>query len=202
MVDDLEDTIKPGFDDPLYDTQRTLALLEAALQSPGELFDAVPVSSTRPLNSATVAFCLTLLDSDTPCWLDSVARTPELLRFLDYHCGCPVVEQPQAADCAVVTQPQELTAGLGRSAPGATAGPNQTLIVQVRKIGGGTAYKVVGPNAPAGRELLISGLANEALAALSAWRHNARRPVDLLLTHGGHFIGLPYGVELEPTDPA
>src|SRR3546814_2979531 len=77
-------------------------LLLTALAHPGR---AVTLSGAPegplPLDPATTAAALTLLDGETPLWIDWIADTPPLRTYLKFHCGCPLVERSQVAAFAL-----------------------------------------------------------------------------------------------------
>ena len=54
-------------------------------------------SRPSPLHPVTAAVCLTLLDFDTPLWLDDAAARPEAVDWLKFHCGMPLAAEPARA---------------------------------------------------------------------------------------------------------
>src|SRR5262245_65367568 len=70
---------------------------------PGRL-SAIPhaIDAPAPLDPATVAVCLALVDFETPLWLDPAARTAEVVQYVRFHCGAPIVETPADAAFAVI----------------------------------------------------------------------------------------------------
>ena len=96
----------PGFGQPVFDSQATFRSILDAMAHPGSVFTLpvrpAPVGSLGP---AAVAAALTLVDNDTPVWLDPVARTEAVGDFLRFHCGCPFVERPDQATFGFVADP-------------------------------------------------------------------------------------------------
>lgn len=132
-----ESALRPGFDDPVMDSQASFRTLLDVMARPGriEKIDCA-LDPPPPLLSAAAAVCLTLLDVDTPLWLDQFARESEELRaFLSFHCGCPIVEEPASAAFALVTDPLTMPA-LRAFGQGTAEYPDRstTLIVQVRAL--------------------------------------------------------------------
>src|SRR3546814_9471466 len=101
--------LQPGLADPVHDSQRIFRRLLMALAHPGRAvtLDGKP-QGPLPLDPATTAAALTLLDGDMPLWLDWIVDTPPLRAWLKFHCGCPIVRQSEAAAFALVTDPANM----------------------------------------------------------------------------------------------
>ena len=82
----------------MRDSQQVFRLVLAAMSEPGSVHD-IEVDMTPParLDPATAAVCLTLLDFETPVWLDAAADSDETRAWLRFHCGCPLVADAGAA---------------------------------------------------------------------------------------------------------
>ena len=102
--------ILPGFADPVHDAQRCFRTVLEALSHPGKPVPLTVLPST-PSHAAPVpasclagmvAIALTLCDADTPVWLDAGLDTPALRQHLRFHCGCPVVAEPERAQFAFI----------------------------------------------------------------------------------------------------
>src|SRR5262249_56223518 len=91
---------------------------------PGHVVEvSAPDSAPAPLHGAVASLCLTLLDLDTPVWLDGIAGTPETREYLQFHCGCRFVEAPGAARFALIGDPAVMPA-LSRFDAGTAASPD------------------------------------------------------------------------------
>src|SRR3546814_8636166 len=77
---------QPGLADPVHDSQRLFRGLLTALAHPGR---AVTLSGAPegplPLDPATTAAALTLLDGETPLWLDWIAADRKSTRLNSSH---------------------------------------------------------------------------------------------------------------------
>ncbi len=84
----------------------------------------------RGLSPALAALLLTLADPDTPVWLPA-GRPAPARAFLRFHCGCPLVDQLDAATFVCVPAGHAMPA-LADCAQGQPAYPNRsaTLIVE------------------------------------------------------------------------
>ena len=84
----------PGLADPTLDSQRIFRGLLEALARPGRIVDVtIAVHAPLPLHPATAGMCLALLDFDTPLWLDEPGARPEVVEWLKFHCGVPIVSR-------------------------------------------------------------------------------------------------------------
>ena len=71
--------LRPGFLAPVADSQQVFRRVLRAMSEPGSLQDiAVDLAPPAPLDRATAALCLTLLDFETPVWLDAAADGEEV----------------------------------------------------------------------------------------------------------------------------
>src|SRR5215813_1946198 len=98
--------VRRGFVDPVLGSQRVFRRVLEAMAHPGRIvtLDAL-LDTPASFAPASAAVCLTLLDFETPLWLDDAARAPEAMEWLRFHCGVPLVDQPEAARFALVLAP-------------------------------------------------------------------------------------------------
>jgi len=191
--------LKPGFSDPVFDSQASFRRVLNALARPGRI-ETVEASLTPPdgLGAAMAAFCLTVIDVDTPLWLDTPFRTPEIAGYLKFHCGCPVVDDPADAAFALATGAD--LPPLDRFNPGDGAYPERstTVIAAVSALSNADdgAWALSGPGIEAEHRLSVGGLRD----ITPEWRDNALLfpcGVDLVLTCDRLVVGLPRTVTIE-----
>ena len=90
-------SVRSGLADPVLDAQRIFRGVLDAMAHPGRIvFLPPPPEPPAPLVPATAAIALTLLDYETPIWLDHRARTEEVIAYLRFHCGAPLAELPRS----------------------------------------------------------------------------------------------------------
>lgn len=184
-------SLLPGFDNPVDDAQQVFRATLEAFAHPGRL-ETLPVTSGVPegLSPALAALLLTLADPDTPVWLPADVPAPARA-FLRFHCGCPLVDQLDAATFVCVPAGHAMPA-LADCAQGLPAYPDRsaTLIVEVASLTEGEALSLNGPGIETTQALTVTGLPADFQAS---WRaNNAGFPlgVDLLLASGDQFCAL------------
>lgn len=184
--------IKPGFRDPVLDSQAVFRAVLDAMARPGRLhrvstLDDVPA----PLAPATAAVCLALVDQDTPLWIAPDLRSQGTETFLRFHCGCPLVDDRTKAAFAIASAAK--LPGLDGFAIGDDAYPetSTTVIVQTRGLAAGEGLTLRGPGIEDTHRLAVSGLRN------GVWREWADNGllfpcgVDLILVDGQTLAALP-----------
>jgi alpha-D-ribose 1-methylphosphonate 5-triphosphate synthase subunit PhnH len=156
------------------------------------------VEAPPPLGVAAAAACLTLLDHDTPLWIDPAGATPEVLAWLRFHCGVPVVDSPGAARFALVLDAGALE-GLDRFDAGSDERPDlsATLLVQVPGLVAGTGFRLRGPGIDGESRLDLLGAPAGLGAALRANAARFPRGVDLVLCAAHRLAALPRTTHVE-----
>ena len=186
-----------GFADPVLDSQRTFRAVLEAFAHPGRIVElagpAVP-----PLGAAATAVALTLLDFETPVWLDGKATTEDVVEYLRFHCGAAIVAAPADARFAIVADPDALPP-LAAFAAGSDERPDQsaTLIVQVRTFSGGRGLRLTGPGIREASRLDVDGT---PAWLWPAWTANAEmfpRGIDVILCAGDRAAALPRTTRVE-----
>ncbi|MDK1389492.1 phosphonate C-P lyase system protein PhnH [Sinorhizobium sp. 8-89] len=192
-------SLKPGFIDPVFDAQAVFRASLLATAYPGRVVSLDrSFTAPRPFSPATAALCLTLMDFETPTWLDHQTSCTEAAQWLGFHCGLAVAEGPMAARFAVVTDPL-IMPRLFEFHPGNVEYPDRstTLIIQVPSLTEGPPTAWTGPG--------IKTCASVAIAGLPFWfwsdwdlnRELYPRGIDVLFTNGNALIGLPRTITVE-----
>jgi alpha-D-ribose 1-methylphosphonate 5-triphosphate synthase subunit PhnH len=183
--------LQPGFADPVGQAQSCFRAVLDAMARPGHIHTVICPLPPPPLAPATAAVLLTLLDHDTPTWLD--APSSAAASWLAFHCGVVLAPASQAAFVVACELPKlaELHAG-SDAAPEESA----TLIVQIAALGIGRKFRLRGPGLREPADFAASGLPADFV---SQWKINhARFPrgVDLILCAGERVAALPRTVEI------
>lgn len=189
----IENGIQSGFDDPILDSQQLFRQLLNAFSNPGSILTLDVSLHKQPLSNACHVICLTLIDYETPLWLDdTVMSNGSLCNFFKFHCGSPLVTEPSEASFAMVMSPANLPP-LSAFNQGVEAYPDRstTLIVQVSSLESGSGWYLRGPGIRDHARLEVGGLPDRFL---NDWQDNQEvfpMGVDLILTNGASFTALP-----------
>lgn len=184
----------PGFVDPVTDAQQCFRALLDAFSRPGSLnWIGDTLTPPEPLSPAAAAVLLTLVDVDTPIWLDpKFASTKPWIAF---HCGAPSCAVPRDAAFNLAQRLPEfsqLNAG-SDEAPGDAA----TLILQVPGFGRGQKLRLAGPGLRTTGLLEVDGL---PVDFVDQWQENHKlypRGIDLILCSGTAIAALPRSILIE-----
>jgi alpha-D-ribose 1-methylphosphonate 5-triphosphate synthase subunit PhnH len=184
----------PGFAEPVADAQATFRAVLDAMARPGTLYQAgQSLTPPPPLDRATAAVLLALVDNETPLWADPVAA--EACDWLAFHCGAEFTQDAGQAEFALAFSLPDLTlfsAG-SHEAPEHSA----TLIVQLPELGRGSRYRLSGPGLRGSAVLAATGLPPNFV---EVWQCNhALFPcgIDIVLCSGTHLTALPRSVSIE-----
>lgn len=187
----------PGFRHPVTESQYTFRQILRAFSHPGRVIPLeVELSVPGPLHRVTGAICLTLLDHETPLWVNpkNISALEDWLRF---HCGCPIVDVPSDATFALLLDGSE-EFDLNPFPPGEEEFPEKsaTLIIQVKDFQTGTGRTFRGPGVRTTERLRVEGL-SEAFWG-EWWKNHKRYPlgIDVLLSSSKAIVGLPRTVEV------
>ncbi len=184
---------RPGFADPATDSQSCFRAMLDAMSRPGTVHQAgAGLLPPAPLDPATAAALLTLVDADTPLWLDPAAGAA--WDWLAFHCGAHAGALGSATFACALAMPP--LAGLNA---GSDLAPEDsaTLILQVPALGRGRAYRLSGPGLREPATLQVEGLPAGFPAQWQANHALYPRGVDLVLTAGDRLCALPRTTWLE-----
>jgi alpha-D-ribose 1-methylphosphonate 5-triphosphate synthase subunit PhnH len=188
---------RPGFADPVLDSQASFRALLTAMSRPGFCQRiAGPADPPPPLAPATASVLLTLLDADTPFWADGAFA--DCLAWIVFHTGAPVVERAASARFALAAALPDLAA----FDAGSDASPEDsaTLIVQVAAIGvdaaDGRRLRCAGPGLREPRTVCVAGLPDDFVGRWAGNHALFPRGVDLVLCAGDDLMALPRGVQI------
>ncbi len=190
---------RPGLADPVFDSQAVFRAVLDAMARPGRIADLpIQMEGPRPLHDSAAAVCLTLLDLDTPLWLDGAADQPGVREYLRFHCGCPITGDAGGAAFAVVADPAGMT-DLALFPTGTPEYPDRsaTLILQVPCLGAGRTLQLSGPGIEGATELRVDGVPKALWEAVQA--NHALYPcgLDFILAAPGRLAALPRSTKVE-----
>lgn len=186
-----------GLSDPVLDSQAVFRAVLTAMARPGRVVDVpAPLDVPPPLPTAAAALCLTMVDFETPVWLD--APLPDVAAYLRFHCGAEIVENPGAARVAVVTHPLRMPP-LAAFDAGSHEYPDRsaTLVIAVETLETGTGHRLTGPGIDGEVRLRAGGLPDRFWPEWQANHACFPRGVDVLLAAGPWIAGLPRSTRVE-----
>jgi alpha-D-ribose 1-methylphosphonate 5-triphosphate synthase subunit PhnH len=181
--------LTPGFADPVAGAQACFRAVLDAMARPGRVMPVAGVSAPPPLCDAAAAVLLTLVDHETPLWLDPDAGAAR--DWIAFHTGAPLSDN--AAFVMALSLPDLTTLPAGTDEMPETSA---TVILQVRALGSGRRWVLAGPGLRRPTELLVDGLPADFVAV---WQRNHAlfpRGVDLILCAGGKLAALPRSVSV------
>src|ERR1700760_1368642 len=137
-----------GFADKVLSAQSTFRSVMEAMARPGSVQSVTAsVGTPPPMMRGVAAIALTLLDHDTPIWLDQkMSETMEVATWLKFHSGAPIVADCSISHFALIADAAALP-DLDRFSLGSNEYPDRstTLILQVASLTEGPAYELRGP---------------------------------------------------------
>jgi alpha-D-ribose 1-methylphosphonate 5-triphosphate synthase subunit PhnH len=191
--------MRPGFDDPVRDSQRVFRRVLEAMAHPGRIVTVDALDQPPPpLVPAAAAMMLALIDFETPLWLDAPARSTEAADWLRFHCGVPVVDDPAAARFALCTAPDAMPA-LGAFDAGTDAMPDRsaTLVLQVETLVADAGAQLTGPGIAETARLDVRGGPRDFWDVVRDNGTRFPRGVDFVLVAGARLAALPRTVRVE-----
>jgi len=102
--------LAPGFSDPVLASQAVFRTVMEAMARPGSVaaVDAA-VTPPVPLGIAAATLALTLLDFETPVWLDpALAAASDIGSWLKFHTSAPLTADSGAAAFAFIAEPARM----------------------------------------------------------------------------------------------
>jgi alpha-D-ribose 1-methylphosphonate 5-triphosphate synthase subunit PhnH len=184
--------LSPGFADPVTGAQSCFRAVLDAMARPGQVHVVSGVVAPAPLCHAAAAVLLTLVDHETPLWLDPQAASAQT--WIAFHTGAPTVPAAQAmfAMALSLPDPAELPAGSDEM-PETSA----TMILQVASLSNGRRFLIQGPGLREPRIVAIDGLPPDIVLI---WHRNHGlypRGIDLILCAGDQITALPRSVSIQ-----
>jgi alpha-D-ribose 1-methylphosphonate 5-triphosphate synthase subunit PhnH len=191
--------VAAGFAEPVLAAQTTFRTVMDAMARPGSVRRLAGIPAPAPLSPIAAAITLTLLDYETPFWLDApLAGAPEVARFISFHTGARLTADPAAAAFAFAAAPAAAPP-FASFAQGSLEYPDRstTLVLQVTHLAEGKGMTLRGPGIAGARRLAASPLPADFLAQLAENRAQFPRGIDILLATNEAVAGLPRSLQVE-----
>jgi alpha-D-ribose 1-methylphosphonate 5-triphosphate synthase subunit PhnH len=188
--------VAAGFAEPVLAAQSTFRTVMDAMARPGTVRPLAGIAAPAPLSPVAAAIALTLLDYETPFWLDApLAAAPEVARWISFHTGAARTADPARAAFAFVADsaapPPFETFALGSQE---YPDRSTTLVLQVERLSEDNGLMLRGPGIAGSRRLAAAPLPADFLDRWSENRALFPRGVDLVLATADAVAALPRSV--------
>jgi len=191
--------LAPGFADPVLASQAAFRAIMDAMARPGSIVAVDGLAhAPRPLGLAAAAVALTLLDYETPVWLDPVlAQSPDITDWLRFHTGAPLTDVPKRAAFGLIADPQNMLPFEAFS-QGSMEYPDRaaTLVLQVDRLSDNGGLCLSGPGIVTSRALHAAPLPADFAARMRANRALFPRGIDIILAADALLAALPRSVHV------
>jgi alpha-D-ribose 1-methylphosphonate 5-triphosphate synthase subunit PhnH len=187
-----------AFDDAVFQSQAVFRAAMDAMAHPGRIVPVAPnCAPPAPLSPMAGALALTLMDQDTPLWLDKSLREPEVEEWLSFQTGAMSVDYPADAAFALIGDTEKLLS-LENFAQGTQDYPDRstTIICQVPDLAYGRRLVLSGPGIETRQIVAPSGLSEFFVIQWQANMSRFPRGVDVLLVAPDAIVGLPRTVRI------
>ena len=186
-----------AFPAPVLASQAAFRALMEALARPGTVKPLPPAAAApSPLTATAAAVALTMLDYETPVWLDApLAQRPQVADWVRLHTGARVTSDPREAAFAFIADPVHAPAFDGFSL-GTPEYPDRsaTLVLQVEDFGSGQRLLLAGPGIADVRSFSARPLPPDFQNRIAANRALFPRGVDVILVSPNAVAALPRSV--------
>jgi alpha-D-ribose 1-methylphosphonate 5-triphosphate synthase subunit PhnH len=191
--------LAPAFDDPALASQAVFRTVMEAIARPG-LARPLPsrLAVPPPLSATAAAVALTLLDYETPFWLDQgLAAAREVAPWFRFHTGAPLAADCARAAFAFVSDPAAMPP-FEVFSQGSPEYPDRStmLVVPVAGFDRGDALSLSGPGIAGTRRFSAQPLPSDFRARLIANREMFPRGVDLILVSEDAVAAVPRSIRV------
>jgi alpha-D-ribose 1-methylphosphonate 5-triphosphate synthase subunit PhnH len=190
--------LAPAFEDPVLASQAVFRTVMEAMAQPG-LSRSLPsrLAVPPPLTATAAAVALTLLDYETPFWLDPGLAAGEVAPWITFHTGAPLIADCRRATFAIVSDPTAMPP-FDAFSSGCIDYPDRstTLVVQVERFDQGEDLALFGPGIGGTRHFSAQPLPPDFRARLIANRTIFPRGLDLILVSPDAVAALPRSIRV------
>jgi len=191
--------LAPAFADPVRASQAVFRSVMDAMARPGNIVATGGLArAPQPLGLAAAAVALTLLDYETPVWLDpALAQSPEIAAWLRFHTGAPLTDDPRQAAFGFIADPPQMPQ-FEAFCQGSMEYPDRaaTLVLQVERLSDSGGLCLSGPGIRGSRALSASPLPADFAARMRANRALFPRGLDIILASATMVAALPRSVHV------
>tara|TARA_X000000950_G_scaffold240703_1_gene293917 strand:+ start:1636 stop:2211 length:576 start_codon:yes stop_codon:yes gene_type:complete len=185
--------IQSGFSDPVMMAQQSFRALLQAQAEPGTWHSLPRTEEISDLPGTLVAVALTLFDPETRVWGDF---SQHALRYLKFHCGCPIATEPSEAEF-IVWQAKEGLPPFSEMNSGTVIAPETgaTLILSVPQELEGHVVKLTGPGIQVSKRFSPGGVSSIFWDSLMKTRTEALLGIDVIFCSPSRVAAVPRSTE-------
>jgi alpha-D-ribose 1-methylphosphonate 5-triphosphate synthase subunit PhnH len=192
--------LAPAFPEPALASQAVFRAVMDAFARPGKVM-ALPgaLAAPAPMSGTAAALACTLLDYETPVWLDAaLSQAPGVAEWIAFNVGARVTADPREASFAIIADPSGVPP-FEQFSLGTDEYPDRstTLVLQVRSFGQGERLSLTGPGIADRAIFAADPLPADFCARLAANRALFPRGVDVILVSPDCVGALPRSVVSE-----
>ncbi|WP_409075778.1 phosphonate C-P lyase system protein PhnH [Pantoea sp. C3] len=188
-------TLLASFNHPVADAQCAFRRILKAMSEPGVMVSLPLQQGWGALSPAATAVLLTLVDQESPLWIDAKIDNEQLRSNLRFHTGVPISDSCGASfalsHATSQPNPADFAAGDNLSPEKST-----TLIIEVPSLNGGLTLRLSGPGLRETRAIAPQ-LPESVLEYLRTRPHPFPQGVDLIFTCGEAMMALPRSTDVE-----
>ncbi|WP_239954610.1 phosphonate C-P lyase system protein PhnH [Pantoea sp. Z09] len=188
-------TLLASFNHPVADAQRAFRRILKAMSEPGVMVSLPLAQGWGALSPAATAVLLTLVDQESPLWIEPQIDNAILRSNLRFHTGVPLSESRDApfalSHASSSPCPADFAAGDNLAPEKST-----TLIIEVPSLNGGLTLRLSGPGLREPRAIAPQ-LPESVLDYLRNRPHPFPQGVDLIFTCGEAMMALPRTTDVE-----
>lgn len=183
-----------GFADKVLSAQSVFRSVMDAMARPGSVQHIEATSGApAPMMRATAAIALTLLDQDTPVWLDAgMAKSSSVAKWIGFHTSAPVTVDSSVSNFALIANSSTLP-DFEIFSFGSAEYPDRstTVILQVASLTEGPAYELRGPGIDGVAILHATIGVSDFLDRLALNGKLFPRGIDLVLVADDAIVAIP-----------
>lgn len=182
-----------GFAEPVLSSQSTFRAVMDAMARPGTI---TPIARTAqgpaPLSHSAAAIALSLLDPDTPVWLDRILASDAVAGWLRFHTGAPITADPANCAFALIGDPTSAPA-FAEFQLGTSDYPDRstTILFQVDSLVAGPSWTLAGPGIRGTQQFQAAPLPPDFAQQMAANNALFPRGIDLLFAADDGVAALP-----------
>ncbi|MCA6953392.1 phosphonate C-P lyase system protein PhnH [Pectobacterium polaris] len=187
--------IQASFAQPVADAQCTFRRILKAVSEPGVTVTLPLQQGWGRLSPASTAVMLTLVDRDTPLWLDEALDDEALRSNLRFHTGA-ILTRDESAAFALLHVSSAIA--LSRFSVGDVMSPEKstTVIIEVSSLTGGTPLRLSGPGLETSR-VVDPQLSPDIVRYLCHRPDPFPQGIDLMFTCADALMALPRTTHVE-----